>query len=332
MKTNIIPFTETLRKHGAELTRRQPETLQVNLGRLCNQACIHCHVGAGPQRKEVMERKTIDRILDLLSSASYIQTVDLTGGAPELNPHFKLIVREAAGLGKKVIDRCNLTVLFERGQEDTPAFLREHRVNVLASLPCYLSENVDTQRGIGVFDKSIRGLRLLNKLGYGMKDSGLELHLVYNPLGAFLPPGQSGLERDYKEQLKTRFEIEFNSLFTITNMPINRFLHSLEKSGKLKGYMELLVNNFNIQAAQGVMCLSLVSVGWDGKLYDCDFNQMADIPVGWPGVSGTRNIWEITSFDDIMKERIALADHCYGCTAGGGSSCVGAIIDGEQGN
>lgn len=332
MKASIIPFANTLGQHGIELTRRQPETLQVNLGRLCNQACLHCHVGAGPKRTEVMERKTVDRLLDLLSMAPFIHTVDLTGGAPELNPHFKHLVREALGLGKKVMDRCNLTVLFEKGQEDTPAFLREQSVQVLASLPCYLRDNVDKQRGNGVFDNSIRGLRLLNELGYGKQGSGLELNLVYNPLGAFLPPEQAGLERDYKDELKTRFGIVFNRLFTITNMPIRRFLHGLKRSGKLQEYMELLVYNFNVRAALGVMCLSLVSVGWDGQLYDCDFNQMLEIPIGEPGISKPRTIWNITSLDDLMKEKIPLADHCYGCTAGAGSSCGGAIIVKEQGN
>ena len=330
MKSTIIPFADTLRRHGIELTRRKPETLQVNLGRLCNQACLHCHVGAGPQRTEVMERKTVDRLLDLLSLAPYIRTVDLTGGAPELNPHFKHLVREARGLGKTVIDRCNLTVLFEKGQEDTLAFLREHSVQVLASLPCYLRDNVDKQRGNGVFDKSIQGLRLLNELGYGKQGSGLELNLVYNPLRACLPPEQAGLERDYKDELQTHFGIEFNHLLTITNMPINRFLNALERSGELQEYMELLVYNFNVQAALGVMCMSLVSVGWDGQLYDCDFNQMLEIPIGWPGISKPLTIWDITSLDDLMKEKIALSDHCYVCTAGAGSSCGGAIIVGEK--
>ncbi|HLA05433.1 MAG TPA: arsenosugar biosynthesis radical SAM (seleno)protein ArsS [Syntrophales bacterium] len=326
MNVKILPFTDTLRRHGIELRRRQPETLQVNLGWFCNQACLHCHVGAGPKHKEIMERKTVDRLLDLLSPASYIHIVDLTGGAPELNPHFKYFVREARGLGKTVIDRCNLTVLFEKGQEDTPAFLSEHGVRILASLPCYLRDNVDKQRGNGVFDKSIQGLRLLNESGYGKQGTGLELHLVYNPTGAFLPPEQAGLERDYKDELKTRYGIGFNNLFTITNMPIRKFLHHIERSGELREYMELLVGNFNVQAAPGVMCLGLVSVGWDGRLYDCDFNQMLEIPFGSPGITRYQTIWDITSLDDIMKEKISLADHCYGCTAGAGSSCGGAIV------
>ena len=244
---------------------KQLRDTQVNLGKLCNQACLHCHVEAGPKRTEIMERKTVDRLLDLLSLAPHIHTVDLTGGAPELNPHFKHFVREARGLGKTVIVRCNLTVLFEKGQEDTAAFLREQSVQVLASLPCYSRDNVDKQRGNGVFDKSIMGLRLLNELGYGKQGSGLELHLVYNPIGAYLPPEQAGLENDYKEELKTHYGIGFNRLFTITNMPIRRFLRTLERSGELQGYMGLLVDNFNVEAALRVMCLSLVSVGWDGR-------------------------------------------------------------------
>jgi len=329
MNAEIISFADTLSMHGIEPTRRQTETLQVNMGWLCNQACLHCHVGAGPKQTEVMDRKTVDRLLDLLSIAPYVHTVDLTGGAPELNPHFRYLVREARGLGKQVIDRCNITVLFEKGQEDTPAFLREHNVQVLASLPCYLKDNVDKQRGRGVFDKSIRGLRLLNELGYGKQGSGLELHLVYNTLGAFLPSGQAGLERDYKDELNKQYGIGFNSLFTITNMPVRRFRRAIERSGELQGYMEHLVNNFNEQAALKVMCLDLISVGWDGYLYDCDFNQMAEIPLGFPNISKTLTIRDITSFDDLIKEKIAFADHCYGCTAGAGSSCNGEVIAGE---
>lgn len=332
MKATIIPFTDTLARHGIGLMRKQLETLQVNLGKLCNQACLHCHVEAGPKRTEIMERKTVDRLLDLLSLAPHIHTVDLTGGAPELNPHFKHFVLEARRLGKTVIDRCNLTALFDKGQEDTAAFLREQSVQILASLPCYSRDNVDKQRGSGVFDKSIMGLRLLNELGYGKQGSKLELHLVYNPLGTFLPPEQAGLERDYKNELKTLFGIEFNRLFTITNMPIKRFLRSLDKSGKLQEYMELLVSSFNVQAALGVMCLNLLSVSWDGQLYDCDFNQMFELPIGCQSNSKERTIWDIASLDDLTKEKIALADHCYGCTAGAGSSCGGAIIVGEQGN
>lgn len=331
VKAKIISFADTLRQHGIELERRQTETLQVNLGKLCNQACLHCHVGAGPKRTEIMDRKSVDRLLELLSLAPYIHTVDFTGGAPELNPHFKHLVREVRRLGKTVIDRCNLTVLLEKGQEETPVFLSEQGVQILASLPCYLRENVDKQRGNGVFDKSIQGLRLLNDLGYGKQGSGLELHLVYNPIGAYLPPCQAGLENDYKEALKTHYGIGFNRLFTITNMPIRRFLSTLERSGGLQEYMELLVDNFNVQAALGVMCLSQVSVGWDGRLYDCDFNQMLEIPIGCQGISKSQTIWDITSLDDIMKEKVSLADHCYGCTAGAGSSCGGAIIVGEQG-
>ncbi len=323
MNLKTIPFTDTLQQHQIQLTRRSVQTLQINVGRLCNQACHHCHVEAGPKRKEIMEKKTVDRLLELLSLDSHVQTVDLTGGAPEMNPHFRHLVREVRKLGKTVLDRCNLTVLFEEGQEDTATFLREHRVQIVASLPCYSKANVDKQRGNGVFEKSIRALKLFNELGFGKTDTGLELDLVYNPLGANLPPGQVELEKDYKEELKELFGIEFNHLFTITNMPIKRFLHELERSGKLQEYMDLLVSSFNVQAALGVMCRSLVSVGWDGQIYDCDFNQMLEIPIA----GKKRTIWDINSLKDLEKEKIALADHCYGCTAGAGSSCGGALVE-----
>lgn len=318
---NIEPFHKSLASHILALTRRPLEILQVNLGKFCNQSCLHCHVEAGPKRTEIMERKTVDRILELLRKSPSIHTIDMTGGAPELNPNFRYFVAECRHLGKEVIDRCNLTVLFEPGQEDTAHFLKEYGVQVVASLPCYSKSNVEKQRGNGVFDKSIRALRLLNSLGHGRKGSGLILNLVYNPLAAFLPPPQEQLEADYKEELQELFGIEFNRLFTITNMPIKRFLSDLERNGQLQKYMELLVNNFNPQAALGVMCRNLISVGWDGRLYDCDFNQMLEMGLGGKPTS----VWDINDLFEIAKEPIALGNHCYGCTAATGSSCGGAL-------
>lgn len=315
-------FATTLKEHGLVLKRVPLQVLQVNVGKLCNQACLHCHVEAGPKRTEIMDLRTIDRILELLSRSPGIHTVDVTGGAPELNPHFRYFAKSVRGMGRELIDRCNLTVLFEKGQEDTADFLREHRVQIVASLPCYSKENVDKQRGNGVFDKSIRALRLLNELGYGQKGSGLKLDLVYNPQGAFLPPEQASLESDYKEELSALFGIEFNQLYTITNMPIKRFLRDLERSGKLKEYQELLLSNFNPEAALGVMCRKLISIGWDGQIYDCDFNQMLEIPLAWK----KHTVFEIEDFSRVNSEEIAFADHCYGCTAGAGSSCGGSLI------
>ena len=268
-----------------------------------------------------MELKTVHRILELLGDSPEIHTVDVTGGAPELNPHFRYFAREVRKQGKELIDRCNLTVLFERGQEDTAEFLREHRIQVVASLPCYSKENVDRQRGNGVFDLSIRALKLLNELGYAREGTGLNLDLVYNPLGASLPPRQAELEADYKEELRTLFAIEFNRLYTITNMPIKRFLRDLERSGKLEMYQELLLKAFNPEAALGVMCRSLVSIGWDGQLYDCDFNQMLEIPLG----RKRQSVFEIAALTDLSTQTIAFGQHCYGCTAGAGSSCGGSL-------
>lgn len=315
------PFSEALAERGLRLTRRPVEILQVNVGKLCNQACHHCHVEAGPKRTEIMDERTVSQILALLTASPSVHTVDLTGGAPELNLHFRRLVAESRRLGKEVIDRCNLTVLFEKGQEDTATFLRKHRVQVVASLPCYSKENVDKQRGNGVFAKSIRALMLLNEMGYGRDGTELVLHLVYNPLGAFLPPRQDELEKDYRKELRALFGIEFSRLFTVTNMPIKRFLRDLERTGKLQEYMELLLAHFNPEAALGVMCRSLVSVSWDGRLYDCDFNQMLEIGLGRTSMT----IWDIESLDETQAVPIAVAGHCFGCTAGAGSSCLGAL-------
>ncbi|MGB4100870.1 MAG: arsenosugar biosynthesis radical SAM (seleno)protein ArsS [Alphaproteobacteria bacterium] len=319
-------FGATLSNRGLKIKRNVVTTLQVNIGKRCNQSCHHCHVDAGPKRTENMERATVERILELLQAEPGITLVDITGGAPELNPHFRYFVTQIRAIGKEVIDRCNLTVLFEKGQEDTAEFLAKQRVQIVASLPCYLEDNVNAQRGKGVFGKSISALEKLNALGYGKIDSGLSLNLVYNPIGTHLPPEQKELEADYKKHLQQNFGLVFNNLFTITNMPIKRFAHMLERDGLAEQYMQLLIESFNVQAAQEVMCTQLVSISWDGKLYDCDFNQMLEIPLNFR----SRTIWDIPSFS-FLDQDIAFADHCFGCTAGAGSSCTGALLStGEQ--
>ncbi|HEU4414392.1 MAG TPA: arsenosugar biosynthesis radical SAM (seleno)protein ArsS [Candidatus Angelobacter sp.] len=329
-KTALLPilgeqppadFSAALREHGFPgLNRRELTTLQINVGKLCNQACHHCHVEAGPKRTEIMPAEAAGRVLNLLAATPSIQCVDITGGAPELNANFRNVVAQSRRMGKQVIDRCNLTVLFEPGQEDLPEFLRANQVEITASLPCYTETNVDQQRGKGAFEKSIRALQLLNGLGYGLPGSALVLNLVYNPLGAALPPPQEKLEADYKVQLRENFGIEFNRLFTITNMPIKRFAEFLAREGKQESYMSLLTNHFNPATVDHVMCRDLVSVGWDGKLYDCDFNQMLDMTI-----PGAKTIWEIDSFSALEKSDIATGSHCFGCTAGAGSSCGGSL-------
>lgn len=305
----LLSFRSTLRRHGLAVTRRPIETLQINLGKRCNQACHHCHVEAGPKRTELMEAVTVERILELVEAAPTVRTVDITGGAPELNPHFRYLVYSARRMGKTVIDCCNLTVLWEQ------------QVWVVASLPCYLKENVERQRGQGVFDRSIRALQKLNALGYGQEGSGLVLDLVYNPAGAFLPPAQAQLEAQYKRELGERFGIQLNRLYALTNMPIKRFLHQLEREGRYDDYMQLLVQAFNPEAALGVMCRDLVSVSWEGRLYDCDFNQMLELPLG----RRPRTIWAIAALAELERKPIAFDEHCYGCTVGAGSSCGGVL-------
>lgn len=317
----LKPFSQTLLEHDIALPRRPLETVQVNVGKLCDLACHHCHVEAGPKRTEIMELRTVERILELLSEAQAVHTIDITGGAPELNPHFRRLIREARKLGKKVLDRCNLTVLSRRGQEDTARFLAEQGVQIVASLPCYTRENVEKQRGLHVFNASIEALQVLNALGYGQPGSDLELDLVYNPLGPSLPPAQEALEAIYRKELGAHFDIVFNHLFTITNMPIKRFLHQLQRSGQYDRYMQALLDAFNPRAAKGIMCRNLLSVGWDGQLYDCDFNQALEIPLA----GKRRTLWDITSLEQINVESIAFRNHCYGCTAGAGSSCGGAL-------
>ena len=315
-------YGDELRAQGLwPLVRGVMTTVQVNVGKLCNQACHHCHVDAGPKRTEIMARPVAERVAALIERSPTIEVVDVTGGAPELNPDFRWLVAEARRLGRQVIDRCNLTVLFEPGMEDLPAFLAEHDVRVVASLPCYQASSVEKQRGHGVFDKSISAIARLNSLGYGRTGSGLELDLVYNPVGPTLPPAQDVLEARYKEELGQRFGLEFNRLLTITNMPIKRFAHQLARTGQHEAYMALLVNHFNPHTVSELMCRSLLSVGWDGRLYDCDFNQMLDMPLG----AGPATIWEVETADDVAGGRVAVRDHCFGCTAGAGSSCGGAL-------
>ncbi len=318
-------FDTVLAQNGlAPLFRDEVTTLQVNVGKLCNQACHHCHVEAGPKRTETMPRHVAQRVIGLLAASPRVATIDITGGAPELNPNFRFLVEQTRRLGRHVIDRCNLTVLFEPGMEDLAEFLAKHRVEVIASLPCYTAENVDQQRGRGVFEKSIEALRQLNALGYGQPNSSLALNLVYNPLGACLPPPQEKLEADYKKQLRERYGIEFHRLHTLTNMPIKRFADFLQRQGQHASYMSLLVNHFNPVTVRGLMCRSLVSVSWEGTLYDCDFNQMLEMEAG-AAESGLRTIWDVATVEELAGRRIATGSHCFGCTAGAGSSCGGTI-------
>ena len=297
-------------------------TLQVNLGYRCNQACFHCHVNASPDRKEMMGRDTIDLVLKVLDARG-LSTLDVTGGAPELNPHFRHLVSTARALGVHVIDRCNLTVLNEPGFEDLADYLARETVEVTASLPCYTEDNVDRQRGDHVFESSILALRKLNALGYGHPGSGLALNLVYNPLGPFLPPAQEKLEADYKRELGARHGVIFDRLYTLANMPIARFGSTLISQGRFASYMTLLRHAHNPANLDGVMCRTLVSVDWQGWLYDCDFNQMLGIPLRAAG-KPRRHLKDLIE-RDVSDARIAVADHCYGCTAGQGSSCGGAL-------
>jgi radical SAM/Cys-rich protein len=319
-------FARHLRQRGLPSLRRgEVTTLQVNVGRRCNQACHHCHVEAGPKRTETMPDDVVERVLALLEASPSVRTVDITGGAPELHPRFRELVRAARAQGRAVIDRCNLTILFEPGMDDLAPFLAEARVHVIASLPCYLEDNVEQQRGRGVFDKSIRALRWLNDLGYARAGTGLRLDLVYNPVGPSLPPAQAALEAQYKQQLGDRFGVAFDHLLTITNMPIRRFAHALLRDGELERYMALLVSHFNAATLDSVMCRSLVSVGWEGGLFDCDFNQMLEVPAQGAGAGRPPTVFDIASFDALAEAAIATGAHCFGCTAGAGSSCGGAL-------
>jgi radical SAM/Cys-rich protein len=294
--------------------------LQINVGKLCNQTCRHCHVDAGPDRIESMSRETAEFCIQALAQTG-IPTVDITGGAPELNPNFRWLVEQARELNRHVMDRCNLSVLLLPSQADLAQFLAAHRVEVVASLPYYRQPQTDAQRGEGVFDKSIQGLRRLNQLGYGKPDSGLVLNLVHNPVGAFLPHKQEAIESQFRKELRVKYAIEFNRLYSITNMPVSRFLEFLVDSGNYEAYMQRLANAFNPAAAAGVMCRYTLSVGWDGTLYDCDFNQMLDLPVASGPTPHIRNF----NFAQLQQRTIVTGNHCYGCTAGSGSSCGGAV-------
>ncbi len=295
------------------------EILQINLGKLCNQVCEHCHVDAGPDRTEIMTKEVLEACINAAKNPA-IHTVDLTGGAPEMNPSFMWFVSEISQLGKKIIVRSNLTILTYKKYLDIPQFFKDNNVTVISSLPCYTEGNVDGQRGNGVFKRSIEALQKLNSLGYGKQNSGLELNLVYNPTGIGLPPEQAALQSDYKRELKEMFDIEFNNLYTITNLPISRFLDFLLKEGKYEKYMNKLIESFNPVAAEEVMCRNTISVGWDGKLFDCDFNQMLELGVA----SKSQNILTFDN-EELKNRNIILGQHCYGCTAGSGSSCQGSL-------
>lgn len=305
------------------IARRRLETVQANLGYVCNQSCLHCHVNAGPTRTESMSGETVEQLLAFLA-ASGAGTLDLTGGAPELNPHFRPLVARARAMQVKVIDRCNLTILEEPGQEDLAGFLAAHQVEIVASLPCYTEELVDRQRGKGVYGKSVRAIRRLNELGYGREGSGLALNLVYNPQGASLPPAQEKLEADYKRILGEAFGIRFNALFTLANMPIQRFGSTLVSKGQFNTYMALLRGAHRDGNLDAVMCRSLVSVDWQGYLYDCDFNQMLGLPLAVAG-RPRPHLADVLG-RDLEGNPIVVRDHCYGCTAGQGSSCGGALV------
>ena len=315
-------FAQRLADYSIALRRGRPEILQVNMGKLCNLTCVHCHVNAGPKRKEIMSRKTIDRIVHWLTKAE-IPTVDLTGGAPEMIPDFRYFIEQVKSLQphRHVIDRCNLTILLERGYEDLPSFLAKNKVEIIASMPCYSPENVNAQRGEGVFEGSIAALQLLNSVRYGINPD-LPLHLVYNPAGTFLPPSQAELEADYKRKLRKHFGITFNKLYTLTNLPIGRFASYLRHNNKLEEYMQLLIDAFNPATIDGLMCRNTISIGWRGEVYDCDFNQQ----LGMQWENGARIfLWDVDP-KEIENREIMTGNHCFGCTARAGSSCGGAIV------
>jgi radical SAM/Cys-rich protein len=315
-------FGDRLKEAGLfPLRPTQLEIMQVNVGKMCNQTCKHCHVDAGPDRKEIMTRETMQQCLGALA-ASEIQTVDLTGGAPEMNPDFRWFVEEIRKLGRKVMVRCNLTIIVaNKKYHDLPQFFKENEIEVVSSLPYYNARRTDSQRGEGVFERSIQALQMLNEVGYGRDGTGLVINLVYNPTGALLPPPQASLEAEYKRNLKRDFGIDFNQLFAITNLPISRFLDYLLTSGNYEQYMTQLVNGFNPVAAANVMCRNTLSIGWDGYLYDCDFNQMLDLKIGGKAAM------HISQFDQqaLSERAIIINQHCYGCTAGAGSSCGGTV-------
>ncbi len=321
VKSRHPGFSERLEDIGLQaLKAGKIEIMQVNLGKMCNQTCKHCHVDAGPDRKEIMTRDTLMHVLVAIKSSG-VSTVDLTGGAPEMNPEFRWFVQELNLLDLEIIVRCNLTIILSNPRyKDLPEFYKSNNVTVISSLPHYSARRVDAQRGEGVFDKSIEALKLLNSAGYGEVDSGLKLHLVYNPSGAFLPPSQESLQKDFKKRLMDDFNIHFNELYVITNMPISRFLDYLIESNNYNAYMDKLVEAFNPAALSGLMCRNTLSIGWDGQLYDCDFNQMLDLDI-----QGKPNISDFNS-ESLEGRNIIVNQHCFGCTAGAGSSCGGEIV------
>jgi radical SAM/Cys-rich protein len=319
-------FAQHLAKHELRLEAQQVDTLQINLGKVCNQACKHCHVDAGPNRKEMMSQETAVEVVNVLTKWA-IPHLDITGGAPELNPSFRYLVTSAVSLGVKVTVRHNLTVMFEPGFESLPEFFARNQVEIVSSLPYFIAEQTDAQRGSGVFERSLKALKRLNEVGYGQADNEhLALHLVYNPVGAFLPPAQAAIEADFKREMFNRYGIVFNRLYVITNMPINRFLGYLRRSGNEARYRHRLVEAFNPNTVQYLMCRNLISVGWDGRLYDCDFNQMLDIPLNDPAITSLKHF----NAERLKRREIATGDHCFGCTAGSGSSCGGTLTDNNK--
>jgi radical SAM/Cys-rich protein len=316
-------FADRLQIAGEDFTRREVSVLQVNLGRYCNLACIHCHVESSPTRKEMMSRDNVDAMLSFLARTD-IPVIDITGGAPELHPDFAYLVAAARKLGRHVMDRCNLTVIFEPGMEFLPEFFKKHEIELVCSLPCYSEQNVDKQRGKGTFDSSIRALQLLNQIGYGQPDTALVLNLVYNPVEPHLPPPQEKLEQDYKRILGEQFGIVFNRLFCLSNMPITRYATHLKLRGEYERYRELLETNFNAATLDQVMCRNLISIGWDGSVFDCDFNQMLDLAL--TDADGKRLRIAALALEQVAGRPIIAGDHCYACTAGCGSSCGGALV------
>ena len=319
----LIPFQQKLEETGLfPLKPLQLEIFQVNIGKMCNQTCRHCHVDAGPDREEIMTKETMQQCIEVLKNNTQLKIVDLTGGAPEMNPNFRWFVEEIKKLERHVIVRCNLTIILaNKKYHDLPEYYKQHKIEVVSSLPFYTQDRTDRQRGSGVFEQSIKALQMLNEVGYGKENTGLILNLVYNPAGAFLPPLQQSLEKEYKQALMQRYGIAFNNLFTITNMPISRYLDYLLTSNNYEAYMEKLVSAYNPMAAANVMCRNTISIGWDGYLYDCDFNQMLELKVN----GNSRHISEFNG-EDLNKREIIIGQHCYGCTAGAGSSCGGAVV------
>jgi len=318
----LIPFQQKLEYSNLyPLKPIQIEIFQVNIGKMCNQTCRHCHVDAGPDRKEIMTKETMQQCINVLKNNPELKTVDITGGAPEMNPNFRWFVEEIKKLNRHIIVRCNLTIILaNKKYHDLPEFYKLHKIEVVSSLPFYTQDRTDRQRGNGVFEQSIKALQMLNEAGYGKENTDLVLNLVYNPAGAFLPPSQQSLEKEFKAALKKDFDIEFNSLYAITNLPISRYLDYLLSSGNYETYMEKLVNAYNPVAAANVMCRNTISIGWDGYLYDCDFNQMLELKVH----CASKHI-SLFNKETLNNREIIIGQHCYGCTAGSGSSCGGAV-------